>query len=133
VDDPVSDRTEPRRTVDFVPAQLAAYGRFSFDPLHSDIDPLSVWPELVEPHLARATADPTGFCRDLAAVAEPLGGWTVFGAQRLVAELLGGGCTDEAYLAMQDAALIWLHGAELPPARLSVHERKRWSRLRDSG
>jgi hypothetical protein len=125
------DVFQPAAPYDPVPIdpveRLAAFGRYAFDPMRSDLDPQSVWSEIVGPNYETAVADPDQFCRQLAAVAIPAGGWAVYGAQRLVVELLGGAYRDHYFLTMQDAALDWLHARGVPTASLTGYEMARWN------
>jgi hypothetical protein len=108
--DPVAPPSDPV-------AQLEAFGRHSFDPMASEFDLLLMWERIAAPRLEGALADPDRFCRELAEVAIPHGGWVVYGAQRLVVELLGGDHRGTEFLRMQDAALDWLRpGGPLPRA-----------------
>jgi hypothetical protein len=106
--------------------QLEAFGRFSFDPMAADYDAGLMWARVAAPRFASAQADPDRFCRELAAVALPRGGWFVYGAQRLVVELLGGDYRGTEFLRMQDAALEWLRRGGVSAAHLTGYEQRRW-------
>lgn len=114
-------------------ARMEHFGRYSFDPHDSDADPTAIWSEIAAPQYDAAVAGPARFCADLAAAVLPVGGWAVYGAQRLAAELLGGDCREPEYLRMQDAALAWLHGSGVGPQHLNGYEHARWAAVHGSG
>lgn len=67
---------------------LVAYGRFKIDDEHSGIDRDEIWPTVAAIHkIWRGKAQE--FVDRLADVASPVGGWAVYGAHRLVSEILG--------------------------------------------
>lgn len=113
--------------------QMILFGRFSFDPTGSDVDAGELWSRIAAPRHPVAVADPERFCRDLADQVLPVGGWAVYGAQRLVVELLGGEYGGDDYLRMQDAALAWLHGQGVGAAHLTGWESARWAATHGAG
>jgi hypothetical protein len=129
-----ADRFEPAGPPARVPVdpveRLVAFGRYSFDPMGSDLDPVDVWTQIVAPHHESAVADPDAWCRRLAGLALPAGGWAVYGAQRMVVELLGGDYRGREFLVMQDAALDWMHARGVASAHLTGYERARWAETR---
>src|SRR6516162_1228115 len=62
-------------------------GRNALDPAATP--DLSLWDEVLAPLLSLASADPDGFCVRLASDCLPIGGFTAYGAERLVLELIG--------------------------------------------
>jgi hypothetical protein len=122
----------PRGVPSGLVAQMEHFGRYSFAPHDSDADPTAIWSEIAAPRYEAAASDPARFCADLAAAVLPTGGWAVYGAQRLVAELLGGDCREPDHLRMQDAALEWLHGSGVGPQHLNGYEQRRWAAVHGS-
>lgn len=72
-----------------------------------------------------AQVDPAGFVHRLAAVALPVDGWVVYGAHRLVGDLLGNDYTDDRYLDIFRAAM-----DHLPPHLRAPYEASRLTDLR---
>ena len=78
-----------------------------------------------------AKQDPDGFMGELAAATVPIGGWTVYGAMRLIWHF---GLadpdvpqTDSDAISME--ALQFLHGLGCPWDRLNLRERAYWRRV----
>jgi hypothetical protein len=71
-----------RLPADLVP-RLDAFGRFEYDPQGSGIDAVG-HPNAEYPLLQAAKQDPDGFLAALASATTPIGGWTSYGAMRLV-------------------------------------------------
>ena len=124
----------PREAVpDGTVEQMIVFGRHSFDPMGSDVDSGDIWSRIAGPRYPRASSDPDGFCADLAAAVLPVGGWAVYGAQRLVVDLIGGEYGGVDYLRMQDAALAWLHANGVSAAHLNGWESARWAATHGAG
>jgi hypothetical protein len=64
-------------------ARLEPYGRFEYDPQGSGVDAIG-HPNAEYPLLQMAKQDPDGFLAALASETVPVGGWTVYGAMRLI-------------------------------------------------
>ncbi len=78
-----------------------------------------------------ASADPDGFLQALAEAALPLGGWVVYGASRLIWELLSPGqgssiSQNPSYRAIMDSAIEFLRGNGVPPVRVRGYEWDYW-------
>lgn len=64
-------------------SRLDAFGRFEYDPQGSGIDAVG-HPNAEYPLLQAAKQDPDGFLAALASATMSIGGWTSYGAMRLV-------------------------------------------------
>jgi len=98
---------------------LEMYGRSKFDlygtGVAQGLDTSRTW--MLEPDLYPvAQADPDAFVTALATAALPVGGWTVFGAARLIRELLGNEYSHPASDEIRVAGLQWLRDNGVPAA-----------------
>ena len=78
-----------------------------------------------------ATTDPDGFLQALAEAVLPVGGWPVYGASRLVWELLSPNrespiYQNPAYKAIMDGAIEFLRGNGVPPMSVRNYEWDYW-------
>lgn len=78
-----------------------------------------------------ASANPDGFLQALAAAALPVGGWAVYGASRLVWELLSPGrgssiSQNPSYRAIMDDAIEFLRSNGVPPMKVRGYEWDYW-------
>jgi len=78
-----------------------------------------------------ATADPDRFLSDLATAVLPVGGWAVYGASRLIWELLSSTNDSQvlqnpAYIAIMDATIEFLRSNGVPPMRVRPYEWNYW-------
>lgn len=112
---------------------LVVYGQFEFDPTNSNTDSSWIYDNLYQPYLDWAKNDPDEFTTQLAAAVLPVGGWAVYGGQRLVVDLITSRYDGTGYRSMQDAALDWLHEQGVSSGQLSGHEFERWLNTRGSG
>jgi hypothetical protein len=110
--------TVPRDVV----ATMELFGRAEFDAAGLADRRVNLWTDLVGPLLPHARQRPAEFLRQLADAVVPAGGWAVYGGQRWVTELLPDDLDDLSQHRMLDAALDFLRGLGVPPARLSVAE-----------
>lgn len=85
---------------------LEQYGRFTFDPAGSGIDPGQIGDGAFEYELwVLAQPDADAFIRAVAAVAIPAGGWAVYGGAKAVWNSVGTDVEHPDYLAMLDASI----------------------------
>lgn len=111
-------------------SRLEPFGRFEFDPQGSGVDALG-HPNAEYPLMQMAKQDPSGFMAALAAATVPIGGWTAYGAMRLVWHF---GLEDPDVPqadsdAISMAALQFLRDSGYPWMRLSVYEQAIWRRI----
>jgi hypothetical protein len=111
-------------------SRLEPFGRFEFDPQGSGVDPIGL-PSAEYPLMQMAKQDPDGFMDALAAATVPIGGWTVYGAMRLIWNF---GLADPDVPqadsdAISMAALQFLHDCGYPQERLSPREMAFWRRI----
>lgn len=88
-------------------------------------------PNTEYPLMQMAKQDPNGFLAALAAATVPIGGWTVYGAMRLIWHF---GLADPDVPqadsdAISMAALQFLYDSDYPWMRLRVHEQAIWRRI----
>ena len=111
-------------------SRLEPFGRFEFDPQESGVDPVGL-PSAEYPLMQMAKQDPDGFMAALAAVTIPIGGWTVYGAMRLIWNF--GLAEPDVPQADSDAismaALQFLHDSGYPWVRLTLREMAYWRRI----
>jgi hypothetical protein len=111
-------------------SRLEPFGRFEFDPQGSGIDAVG-HPNAEYPLMQLAKQDPDGFMAALAAATVPIGGWTAYGAMRIIWHF-GLADTDVPQAdadAISVAALDFLHDSGCPWERLSQPERECWQRI----
>ena len=111
-------------------SRLEPFGRFEFDPEGSGVDPIGL-PNAEYPLMQMAKQDPDGFMAALAAATVPIGGWTVYGAMRLIWHF---GLADPDVPqadsdAISMAALQFLHDSGCPWERLNLREMAFWRRI----
>jgi hypothetical protein len=112
---------------------LERLGRQALDPLRSDVDGDEVLPWFPA-LLGDATADPEGFLEDLNALAATTtGGFTAYGASRLVFELLGTGRRTDAALSLLDRGIEFKRARGLSPINLTGYEWNRWVEVHGYG
>lgn len=111
-------------------SRLEPFGRFEFDPQGSGIDPIGL-PSAEYPLLQMAKQDPDGFMAALAAVTVPIGGWTVYGAMRLIWNfgLADPDVPQSDSDAISMTALQFLHDSGYPEERLSPRDMAFWRRI----
>lgn len=69
-------------------ARMGRLGRHEIDPMRSLDDGPAIWAETQQPLLELSQTDPAGLIHALAAACLPVGGWTVYGAERTVENLI---------------------------------------------
>jgi hypothetical protein len=111
-------------------SRLEQFGRFEFDPQGSGVDPIGL-PSAEYPLMQMAKQDPGGFMAALAAATVPIGGWTVYGAMRLIWNF--GLAEPDVPQADSDAismaALQFIHDSGYPRERLTPRDLAFWRRL----
>jgi len=106
---------------------MEQFGRFEFDPRRpGNIGPDEVYSTIIGPLYQLSRSDGAGFLADLAAAVVPVGGWAVYGGERLVKELFSGDLQDPSYDAMMGAALDFLRSLGIPNVRLNGYESSFW-------
>jgi hypothetical protein len=101
-------------------AELAAFGRFSYDPQGSPS------PGDLEARMHQLfQAGGEAFLAGLAAASEQ-GGWTACGAERMMVSIAGGDLRHPAYDAVMARALDFLRASGVPDNRLTGYERSWW-------
>jgi hypothetical protein len=111
-------------------SRLEPFGRFEFDPQGSGVDPIGL--PNAEYHLMQmAKQNPDGFMAALAAATVPIGGWTVYGAMRLISHF---GLADPDVPqadsdAISMAALQFLHDSGHSWEHLNLREMAFWRRI----
>jgi hypothetical protein len=110
-------------------ARLEPFGRFEFDPQGSGVDAVGL-PNAEFPLLQMAKQNPDGFVAALAATTVPVGGWTAYGAMRLVMHfgLVQSDAPHADSDAISMAALQFLRDSGYSWDRLSLNERSVWQR-----
>jgi hypothetical protein len=104
---------------------LALYGRWSFDPTTSGIDPSQIGHGNIEYELFMlAQPDNAAFIEALAATAIPAGGWAVYGGARAVWNAVGTEVHHADYLTMLDTSIAFIQ-AEYGISHLSPYELRR--------
>lgn len=106
--------------------RLEQFGRFSLDPMRCVVPSERIWGDIVAPLFPLSQVDPVKFVADLKDRVLNVGGWPVFGAARMVIELLGGRLADPAYHQLQSAALQFLRDRGVPNLRLAGYEWEFW-------
>jgi hypothetical protein len=119
---------KPRsRFPDDMMRRLELLGRFEMDSRTSGIDGGQIFPECIGPFLDDAKSDTEGFVTDLRSlVASDRGGFALYGAHRLVMELLGPEFRTPDALALMDSAIAFKRERGLPSAHLTGYEWGRW-------
>ena len=103
--------------------QLEQLGRSSYDPQNYE----SPWQLTVDMYQL-SQADRDGFVADLAAVALPVGGWPVYGAMKLVLDIIDPQLDQPDFNAIVLAGLQFLRSHGVPGNRLSLNEMRLWHR-----
>jgi hypothetical protein len=104
---------------------LEQYGRWTFDPPGSGIDPSQIGGASIEYELFMlAQADSDAFIRAIAAVAIPVGGWAVYGGARAVWNAVGTDVDHPDYLALLDASIDFVQ-TQYGMAYLAPYEMRR--------
>jgi hypothetical protein len=113
-----------------LPARLEPFGRFEFDPQGSGIDPVGM-PNAEFELIQTAKQDPEAFIRGLAAATIPTGGWTVYGAMRLLWHfgLIEPDKASADLLAIATAALQFLRSSGATWQQLATVEKQLWAQI----
>lgn len=125
-------RTKPddaRAVVRKIAPRLVDYGRFEHPARQERMDGHEALTAVIDPAAAALRRHGTEFVRELAAVVRPLGGWSCYGAHRLVEGITSPQNRDPRYLALLDDAIRFLRSEGLA---LSPYEIDRWSETRRS-
>jgi hypothetical protein len=90
------------------------------------------WPsagaDFVVPMYHRCHADPDGFLDTLADLAEERGGWTAYGAERLMVDVavVGGNVKIPFYDRIMTTSLSFLRASGVPPKMVTGYEWRHW-------
>ncbi|MBK6870821.1 MAG: hypothetical protein IPJ14_09690 [Kineosporiaceae bacterium] len=109
-------------------ALAARFGRHEFYGQASTEDPVQIQRETLIPLYPEAARDPNAFLERLRREVLPAGGWALYGADRLMWELI----TDktarqsEAGLEIMDASLSFLRENGVPPQRVRPYQWEHW-------
>jgi tetratricopeptide (TPR) repeat protein len=106
--------------------KLPAFGRFAFDPAGSGEDGHEMHRTVVAPLKPYARKAPEALVSELHRVAQPLGGWALYGAARLATELVGTDCDHADYRELIRGSLQFLREGGVPSAMLAGHEWAFW-------
>jgi hypothetical protein len=112
------------------PTDLERFGRSVYDPVENRWPWPSAWSDFIAPIYQLYQVNPDGFLVSLASLAEETGGWSAYGAERLMIEVAGGDLPHPAYGRIMDAALNFLRSNGVPPKMVTGHE---WTHWLDSG
>jgi len=109
---------------------LEQYGRWTFDPPGSGIDPSQIGGGNIEYELFMlAQNDSDAFIRAVVAVAIPAGGWALYGGSRAVWNAVGTDVDHPDYLALLDASIDFI-GRQYGMAYLAPYEIRRLEQTR---
>ena len=122
-----SRRSRARLPADIL-TQLEQLGRASYDPSSYE----SPW-QLTVAMYNLAQEDRDGFLGDLAAVTLSAGGWPVYGAMKLIMDILDPNLDQPDFNAIALAGLEFLRSHGVPTSRLSFNEINLWHRLQGGG
>jgi hypothetical protein len=114
-----------RLPVNFV-EQLAIFGQHQWSVYLSPYESAEIWTSILEPFLPAAKGSPAAFVEVLAIDASPVGGWTAYGAERLMHELVDDASNYEGYATVLDASLEFLRRNYVKNKRLTGFEWKYW-------
>jgi hypothetical protein len=109
---------------------MERFGRHEIDPMCSDDDSYAVFQATQEPLLNAARENPQQFIQALADACVPVGGWTVYGADRTVINLIGTTPGGEDWFRILDASIQFLRSNFVPPMRVPQYA---WERFLDQG
>lgn len=118
-------RRPRRRLPADILAQLEQLGRAAYDPSSAE----APW-QLTVAMYQLAQEDRDGFLGELATVSLPAGGWPVYGAMKLVMDILEPKPDQPDFNAIVLAGLEFLRSHGVPTSRLSPNEMDQWRRLR---
>lgn len=100
---------------------------------HSEVDPQGSGDQgeemgwLIGELYPFASAEPARFMTDLADAVTPVGGWAVYGASRIVWELISSPNEQSSeYKAIMDGAIAFLRSNGVPPMRIRGYEWRYW-------
>ena len=114
--------------------RMEYYGRCEFSPQQSAPDAASKINELVyQPLYPVASADPDTFISQLAGAVLPVGGWAVYGGERCVRDLINTQTRHPGFVAMIDAAMVFLRSQGYGLQYVAPYEREIWLELHPDG
>lgn len=105
-------------------------GRHELDTAASREDPTAIWAQTLQPLVPAASGQPAAFVRALADTCVPVGGFTVYGADKAVVNLIGHHLQSDDWWRILDASLAFLRANLVPPMRVA---RYAWRRFIETG
>lgn len=122
---PVHEFTMPGQLPNDVDLIMEQYGRYIFNPLRSNFEPDNIWASVASLY-PLAQADPDAFVTALSERFLPAGDWSLYGAARMVTELLETGFKHPAHDALLTASLQFLRERGVPNLMLTEYEWRYW-------
>ncbi|MFG2052841.1 hypothetical protein ACGFI9_02320 [Micromonospora sp. NPDC048930] len=108
-----------------IAGMVANFARYEWYGERSGMAPEEGWRILVT-LLPLSQSDPAGLTAALARDVTPVGGWSAYGASRVVAELLGPSFASDDAKAVLDGGIRFLRQNGIPPLRVRPYEWNRW-------
>lgn len=120
-----------------VVSQMAIYGKIDWSKASCgrtgiELDPRALdsqamWETYIRSYMELARADEDGFLTDLAQAVVPIGGWSAYGAERLLMDVVSGHPKDHpGYVQIMDASVAFLRSNGVPPMLVSGYEWDHW-------
>jgi hypothetical protein len=122
---PVREFTVPGQLPRNITSVMERYGRYIISSLRSNLDAGEIW-ESIAPLYPLAQVDPESFVAALKDKFLPVGGWSLYGAARVVTELLGVNFEHPAHDALRTASLQFLRERGVPNNMLTGNEWNHW-------
>lgn len=118
-------RRYPKMANDLV-GGLERFGRSSYNAVDAPWPWPSAATEFILPMYWQYQADPAAFLSTLADLAESMGGWAAYGAERLMSEVADGNLADPAYGRLMNASLSFMRASGIPPMLVTGYEWGYW-------
>lgn len=122
----VSARRPWQRSDGRMAADLERFGRHMYDQVERPWPWNSVAEDFLMPMYHCYEAEHDVFLLALADIAEDHGGWTAYGAERLMIDVAGGNLRHPAYARIMDASLAFLRASGVPPKMVTGCEWDYW-------
>jgi hypothetical protein len=107
-------------------ADLERFGRHMYDQIENSWPWRSVYDEFILPMYHYCRADQDTFLTELADLAEENEGWTAYGAERLMIEMIGGNLNHPTYGRIMNSSLAFLRATGVPPKMVTGYEWDHW-------
>lgn len=118
------------RLPDDIVDMMERLGRHEIDVTGNGEDANLIFQSTLAPLLGPASSDPEGLVAALADACVPVGGWTVYGADRAVVNLIGVDPPGTEWPRILDGSLEFLRANFVPPIRIPSYA---WDHFIDSG